>query len=497
MSSCSYKEEKVQDEGFISRKLEIANEQTPESSELRILIKCPVFKINNPLYRVIDVIQKELSNINKGKVAFQPPEKKLHPPLQDDFDSLMMNVPLRITSFKIQDLQLEISGKTFSKRQMKEFHIKNNRIPRFVLKIDWIDGNWSSPLDVKKLVHTTCQLPEKPEKLLKSCYDNFEINVSNFQIFISKKWNNVRIMNIPDLQLLFRKVLLPELWADQDIAIQDIRIEMRVIQLQFNRPQYLTLLRMIDTLKGLNPEVLLMLIRSSATIDMFNNELEILEILLENNTVSCKTSKDDMFGSVQIVNLEARLSNENSDNKLTIFKCKKGKGSSWLDISVSLPIELENSEACLKVLMFIGSYVLELNENMLKFFDYSEIFKDVEIKEPSPESYDIPLNTSVASRPALTRRASRKSITSDRGSRKISHPEETIHFSSEKDEKVEVEVEYKKIEDESQNVKSNSTSKSITWNILKRIIAQVEICSGDVLLVSRDIEGTEGYSTVV
>lgn len=497
MSSCSYKEEKVSDEGFISRKLEIANEQAPENYELRILIQNPVFKINTPLYKVIDLIKRQLANINLGTATI-PTEKKLHPPLQDDFDSLMINIPMKKASFNIQDLQLEVSGKTFSNRQMKEFHLKSQTVPKFVLKIDSIDGNLSTPFDVKKLVHTTCQLPEKPANLLKSCYDNFEINVSNLQIFIAKKWESVRLINIPDIQLCYRQLLLPDLWTDSDIEIQDLRLEVRIMQIQYTRPQYLSLLRMVDTLKGFNSEALLQLLRSSATIDMFNNELEIFEVLLENNTASWKTSQKVTQGSLDVTNLEARLFEETSEKKLTIFKCKKGSSSSWLSLSVKFPVDLEKSKEFIQTNLFMGSFVLELNGNMLKFFDYTEIFKEVAIKEPTPDSNsDSQLNVGLTTRPVLVRRASRKSITSDRGSRKISHPEETIHFSSEKDDRVEIEVEYKKPDDDSQQVKQPPTPKSNFWNILKKIGVQLDISSGDVLLVSKDVDGEEGYSTVV
>lgn len=496
MSSCSYKEDKISDEGFISRKLEIANEQIPENSELRILIQNPILKINTPLYKIVDLIQKQLSNFKHGAAAV-PAEKKLHPPLQDDFDSLMINVPTKIASINVIDLQIEISGKTFSNRQMKEFHIKSNTIPRFVLKIDTIDGSWSTPLDVKKLVHTTCQLPEKPDKLLKSCYDNFEINLSNLQMFISRKWDSVRLINIPDLQLFFRKLLLPELWTDNDIEIQDIRVAMRIIQLQYTRPQYITLLRMIDTLKGFNSEALLIMLRSSATSDMFKNDLKVFEIFLENNALYWKTSKESMCGSVNITNFKASLSQEKSDEKFTIFNCKKSNNFSWLSFSISVPIDLDNSENHIQASVLIGSYVLEMNESLLQFLVYSEKFKEVEIKEPTPENSEVNLNANLPLRPTLARRASRKSITSDRGSRKISHPEETIHFSSEKDEKVEVEVEYKRLDDDSQSLKTTPIPKTNTWNILKKIAAHIDINSGDVILVSKDTEDKVGYSTIV
>lgn len=188
---------------------------------------------------------------------------KLHPPLVEDYDALMQGVPLCKYKIDLKRIRVEMYAKTEPERTASSYRqtkrlpatIKN-ALPFLSLNFDEVEGTLSTPLNPDKLVHTTCQLPDKPNELLNACYDNYAISVKDFSLGLMSpsKDTYIRLVVIPKLHLSYGTLLQPHHWKTDEVPIKKLDVQCDQIKGDFSKRELFAFLYLYRSLWSYQPQ---------------------------------------------------------------------------------------------------------------------------------------------------------------------------------------------------------------------------------------------------
>lgn len=72
---------------------------------------------------------------------------------------------------------------------------------------------------INRLIHTTCQLPEPPEKMFAACFSTVDINIIGLCSRLILKQNNSTNLIIPfNVSCQRKSIISPQYWVKSDIA---------------------------------------------------------------------------------------------------------------------------------------------------------------------------------------------------------------------------------------------------------------------------------------
>ncbi|XP_059217881.1 intermembrane lipid transfer protein VPS13B isoform X1 [Stomoxys calcitrans] len=406
---------------------------------------------------------------------------KLHPPLVEDYDALMQGIPLCKYKFDLKQIQVEVYGKTEANANALRIHKRlpmsiKNSLPYLLLYFEQVEGNLSTPINPDKLVHTTCQLPDKPQELLNACYDNYELSVKEFSLALVSfsKDTLIRLATIPKLQLSYGTLLQSHHWKSDEVPIKKLDVQCDNIKMEFSKRELWTLLYLYQALWSYQPQALIKVVgilnhpfeladsialsclfskwqvkrRHYHTFDVWNTTLTALsaDVLLDRNSIQ--------FQRCNVLNTTARM--HNSQNK-------------WLEMQLQFPCVVQESAVHHQkslsskkeehIYMALGIWMERFNligdKNLLEFLTFTckdsrfvreysvesetqhQILQNPPPNTASHHTSSAPSTSAFQNNPAMPQVFARKSSRNSNSQRKISHPEETIHYSSEKDERLE------------------------------------------------------------
>ncbi|XP_058985596.1 intermembrane lipid transfer protein VPS13B-like [Musca domestica] len=371
----------------------------------------------------------------------------------------MQGVPLCRYKIDLKYMQVEIFAKTEAPLQSNRPHRRlpsaiKNSLPFLLVNFDLIEVNLTTPINPDKLVHTTCQLPDKPQELLNACYDNYELNVMDLTLSLMapSKDTSIRLITIPKLNMSYGKLLQPHHWKTDEVSIKKLDLQCDHIKMEFSKRELFALLYLYDSLWRYRPELLIKI----STI--LNHPYE----MADSTALSCLFSKlqvkrrfyhtfDIWNAHLQAVNSDVLLERKSVQlQRYNIFNTTAkihNNQSKWLEIHIQYPGlsgetkagKRETKEADkMAIGIWMEKFYLNCNKQLLDFLSllckederFSREFSvETELQSQTVQNPPVPSSqhTSIG----------RKSSRNSNSLRKISHPEETIHCSSEKDERIE------------------------------------------------------------
>uniref|UniRef100_A0A0K8W1C6 Vacuolar protein sorting-associated protein 13B n=1 Tax=Bactrocera latifrons TaxID=174628 RepID=A0A0K8W1C6_BACLA len=402
---------------------------------------------------------------------------KLPPPLMEDYDELMEHIPICIYKFDLKNINFEIYTSTEATIATQK-HTHNRlpsalklALPYFLVHIRHLDGTLCKPLHVDKLVHTTCQLPEKPHMLLDACHDNYALHMSQLSLSMVNRMRKttVRLMHIPHLQLTYSNLLQKHHWKEDIlIPLRKLDLHFELIHIDFNKRNLIIAERLLNCVLSYRPYLLWKIANQSMQI--IKNEREpTLHTEIRDLRVEFQCYQSYNTGYMELYRLLSHVVTytDHCRTKHLLLDSERGnKPKKWLMASVQMNPEgiqtaPNKNEALVALAVWIEPITIFVDVTLLEFLKYQEEYDHKVEKEPASEvelhtqqyQAQTPSQTHVSiSQPPrvhtnitsggtgagapLMRRSSRNSLPS----RKISQPEETIHFSSERDEKVDLDT---------------------------------------------------------
>uniref|UniRef100_A0A034VE87 Vacuolar protein sorting-associated protein 13B n=1 Tax=Bactrocera dorsalis TaxID=27457 RepID=A0A034VE87_BACDO len=431
---------------------------------------------------------------------------KLPPPLMEDYDELMEHIPICIYKFDLKNINFEIYTSTEATTTTQK-HTHNRlpsalklALPYFLVHIRHLDGTLCKPLHVDKLVHTTCQLPEKPHMLLDACHDNYALHMSQLSVSMVNRMRKttVRLMHIPHLQLTYSDLLQKHHWKEDIlIPLRKLDLHFELIHIDFNKRNLIIAERLLNCVLSYRPYLLWKIANQSMQI--IKNEREpTLHTEIRDLRVEFQCYQSYNTGYMELYRLLSHVVTytDHCRTKHLLLDSERGnKPKKWLMASVQMNPEglqttANKKEALVALAVWIEPITIFVDATLLEFLKYQEEYDHKVEKEPASEvelhtqqyQAQTPSQTHVSSSqpprvhtnitsistgagPPLMRRSSRNSLPS----RKISQPEETIHFSSERDEKVDLDT-----VSVSPSTTADATTTSL-WQQIKSLVICLEL----------------------
>lgn len=100
-------------------------------------------------------------------------------------------------------------------------HVSNNclkDLPKLTLECQCLDVKIVNPMYLKRLIHTTCKLPEPPIQLFEACYSNLNMKMSGFcSRLILPMGRHTTIITPSSFYFCHKTILKPQYWVNPDI----------------------------------------------------------------------------------------------------------------------------------------------------------------------------------------------------------------------------------------------------------------------------------------
>ncbi|XP_023169164.2 vacuolar protein sorting-associated protein 13B isoform X2 [Drosophila hydei] len=356
-------------------------------------------------------------------------------------------IELRDMTVKLYPRQQSAESSTPSNQHRLAITVNQSLLPYLQLTLSLAEGSVSTPANPKRLVQLMTQLQEKPRELIDSCYNIFKFNVKNVTMVAlntTPAMGQAKLLNIPSMQLDFKNLLLPNDERFNTAPTQQAEVQTELINVEFSKRELVILSNIVPLILDYNGAQLAalakMVAQANASADVIKLQTLITKVQLD--YLKYQTHLAMLF-SLRNLNTDVYHTMMNVRN--VIISTSKGSNNKWLEFQLQLPLQTSSSDSqvmpATAICTWIDSFRITLDIYLIQFLNS---FANPEqcVENDSEADFDsfsqserFPSYASMTSVPKLTqsevnvRRASRSN------SRKISNPAETIHASSERDEK--------------------------------------------------------------
>uniref|UniRef100_A0A6B2EK58 Putative vacuolar protein n=1 Tax=Phlebotomus kandelakii TaxID=1109342 RepID=A0A6B2EK58_9DIPT len=215
---------------------------------------------------LIDTFQSYVNLYNYTPYVEEKPPlsfSQLSPASTDDYDALMSEIPFRVFEVTVQAPLLEFYTRDHEKvlkAVRKKFSLPQRMDslpgvaiePNFIVRGERVEAKAIAPMYPNRLVHTTCQLPDPPEKLFSACYMKIDADVEKIEVIVQRREARVKIMEVPEMKISYSQLLLPDLWEKDEIFQSVAEVSVRRLKMVFNRLQELHLRSSVQDLLAEN-----------------------------------------------------------------------------------------------------------------------------------------------------------------------------------------------------------------------------------------------------
>lgn len=365
------------------------NDDTPLSAaasrthrvQYRFLSSGVTFRYTESFQQVIDIIKDYIdsydypayyaeSNVETGK---------MHPPLMEDYDELMVYIPLQNYKFKFLNIAVQVYPKlepTDLKTQNRIAKNQKHVVPHFLFFVEEVTGLLTTPLQPDTLVHTTCQLPEKPQELLNACYNNFQFDVQNFYLTLSNKSSPFnKLVSIPKMFIYCGTLIEPALWEENEVAEYKFDVDCEEVIIEFSKRELVLMQRLAQCVRKYDDYLLWKIIRQAwrpttyeDTIKMKNQCGQIRKSYLSYTNYS-------VWGLTIKGLLSEVICNRNECELPKYEILRTTSVNNWLDFEAQFPRNPENDEYGANVIMLlVENFYISFDPHLLDFLNYQEEF---------------------------------------------------------------------------------------------------------------------------
>lgn len=341
----------------------------------------------------------ETKNLHVGKtnVHFAEGSPKLHPPVVEDYDALMEGVPLCKYKIELKRMRFELFAKTepesSSRVPRKLPSSLKSSLPYILLYFDKVEGTLSTPSNPDKLVHTTCQLPDKPQELLNACYDTYDLHIKDFSMGLVSPTTDqlMRLINIPKLQLTYGSLLQPYFWKCDEVPVKKLDLQCDTIKLEFSKREFVAAALLTQSILNYNP------LLATKIVEVLNVGPTLPDGMVLNSVLSKLALKQCYYHTFGIWNLT--LTGFNSDiamgrkspqtSRSSVFTTQTrihNNQSKWLEMQLQYPnmaadeqplnqaSKYSKKDAKMKITMALGIWVEKFNfvadKNLFEFLSF-------------------------------------------------------------------------------------------------------------------------------
>jgi vacuolar protein sorting-associated protein 13B len=234
-----YRKNQQFDTGFFYCYVKISN--MAEKGNVRIYVGPLKFRVCSGFFHRTSSLQVAASTYDYPPYYVpksEPLLQELLPPSEEDFDALNEFIPSRTVRIMLYEPVIElqfmdhpffepVKGNLFKKTKKHSTtnvpNIQLQKLPKVTLECKVIEISMFNPMYVNRLVHTTCQLPEPPQKMFEACFTKLDVNVVGFSSRLILKQNNYTTLIVPfNLSYQSKSILSPQYWVNADVMHSEV-----------------------------------------------------------------------------------------------------------------------------------------------------------------------------------------------------------------------------------------------------------------------------------
>ncbi|XP_017076320.2 vacuolar protein sorting-associated protein 13B [Drosophila eugracilis] len=447
------------------------------------------------------------------------PDNKIADMTIPDLEYLMGLVPTCNYKIELRNIVLQL----YPRQQQEESSamnqhqltttVKQSLLPYLQLKISLVEGTMCGPVNPIRLVQLITHLQDKPREVVNSCYNCYNFNVKNLALMILNTTpdnGRAKLLNIPRMQVNWNRLLAPHLWRQNEAALETSEIKSEIITLEFSKRELILAKRLIPLISGFNGPELCDLAHIVAHVNVHSDVIKLQSVCSKLGLSYHKYHTHlAAVGSLHGIHTDAVHSKMNVRN--VVLSTSKNSNNKWLEMQCQYPLEEANTQKVKMpgtvVCLWLEPFRITTDIYLLQFLNFSDVSKTPMPKEKEIET---DLESVNQSEPNLTQSISNYSTISAlndyqprrisrNNSRKISVPEETVHLSSERDER-HTQIEPVNIpttsKPQSSNFDTSGLVKRLTNMVVLVEIAQAKIDICEVMMRKTPSEKDVEYTSI-
>lgn len=293
---------------------------------------------------------------------------QLTPPSTDDFDSLVHSIPLRRFDFSFRKSKIEVhyvDGDHLQAKSSSEFL----KLPFFVVNLDHVGVNITSPLYPSKLIHTTCQLPKPPEKLKSNCYWKIETAISDCSTEIMHITSRFPVFHITSAETSYETLLKPDFFRLIQMPTIICNIRIPTMAFRFNKPQYFILSLLADAYANRDFSLLAKNIKHVQTSDVTNPDLPVLDLVVKELQMFA-TLVDNTVGVTGVCKSVSGMASCPSNERNAGILSNEAIDRDVLRFIVQMPYDLSRILRPPILKLNMDKVVLNMDSLLQEFFNY-------------------------------------------------------------------------------------------------------------------------------
>lgn len=415
-----------------------------ESYVCRAAIGSFNFKHSASLQHIILTLKEYLARYDYppyGQERVQLMRSQLSPPSTEDYDALMADIPMRLLQLSVRRPTIELH---IGDHEAVAIRTAKRTLPYLCLEFENVNLEMADPYYPNRLVHTTCQLPKPPSKLLQYCYTKYSGNFHHLRVILCCGHSKQLQIRIPSCTIATESLLKPSFWLTKAPPTSTTNISLESIILKMNKPQMIVFHHLVSA--GIQ-DVLLnsALFESSILLDMQMSTLPVLDIRIDriNCTATKIANSIGVAAIVSSINGLVYVPQEVEAGTHEVYRCKAfflsdqkdTNQPDFLMITTQIPVDLEaaiitHPPICI---LSINRINLSMDPMLCDFLNYQVRLNEMPSKrsEVSAKRSEVSAKRSEVSIDPTTARSPRKSVTTKQSSKKSINPTESVHSSSE------------------------------------------------------------------
>ncbi|XP_037025669.1 vacuolar protein sorting-associated protein 13B isoform X2 [Bradysia coprophila] len=358
-------------------------------------VRCVVgpfnFKYCSSFIHIMDALKEYLDSydyVPYGDDKCAITLNQLSPPLTEDYDALMSDIPLKVFQLKIMQPAIEL----IVEREESKIKIKNDNylMPLLTLECQEISAKCTQPYYPQRLVHTACQLPAPAEKLLDHSYTKWNCDAKKLSANIVCGLAKHNVLHVPSANITLNQLIKPEFW--QKITLPTIQCNVNVdkMMVKCNKPQMILLRYLVNSLSTGNLNSFLF--ESSILMDMHRKDLVILDLYFGRiyaavttfeHTIGITGSMQSFYGYTYTMKVMESMPEDQRFLAKSMVLCTGNDSIDVVKFICQLPTNATNLlhppmvKLCFHVIDF------NIDPVLLEFFDYqAEYLQRQETKAP-------------------------------------------------------------------------------------------------------------------
>ncbi|KAH8342100.1 hypothetical protein KR059_012058 [Drosophila kikkawai] len=331
--------------------------------------------------------------------------------------------------------------------------VKQSLLPYLQLRLSLVEGTICGPANPQRLVQLIPHLQDKPREVLNACYNCYNFGIKNVTLIIlntSLDGGQAKLLSIPRMQVTLNRLLLPHLWRQNEAAaLEKAELKSEIMAMEFSKRDFILAKRLVPLITSFDASELCQLAHLVAQVNV-HSELIKLQTVCTKLGLSYHKYHSHLAAVASLQGIQADVVQTKMNSRNGVLSTSPNVNNKWLEVQLQFPVEVDNQEEQKKtrtpgtvVCLWLEPFRITTDIYLLQFLNFSHQRSKPKAKENEADTdvetlsqSETPIAQSLSNYSTISamndlqpRRISRNN------SRKISVPEETVHLSSERDEK--------------------------------------------------------------